>query len=173
MKKLYIILICLIMSVNSFSQEAKQETTSDVTTYYFIRHAEKDRTNPEEKNPHLNEDGLKRADQWNQVFSNIKFDAIYSTDYYRTIETAKPTAEHNSLEVIIYNPNDINNPEAFLKDTKGKTVLVVGHSNTAPAFANAVMGNKKYESMDDDNNGNVYIVTIIDGKIADQVLTIN
>ena len=60
-----------------------------------------------------------------------------------------------------------------MNDTKGKTVLVVGHSNTTPAFVNAVIKQKKYQDIDDNNNGNIYIVTIIDGKISDTVLTIN
>ncbi|MEZ4802846.1 MAG: phosphoglycerate mutase family protein [Gelidibacter sp.] len=173
MKTLYLICILGTMSFNSFSQEKKSSMSSKVTTYYFIRHAEKDRSNPQERNPHLNENGLKRAENWKVILDNIKFDAIYATDYYRTIETAKPTAESNNLKVIIYDPNDINNPEAFLKATEGKTVLVVGHSNTTPAFVNAVLGHKKYENMEDDNNGNLYIVTIIDGTASDQVLHIN
>lgn len=173
MKHLYITLLIFAMAVSSFSQDKKKEIVSDITTYYFIRHAEKDRSNPAERNPHLIEAGLKRADNWSLIFGNIKFDAIYSTDYYRTIETAKPTAENNKLSVIIYDPKTINTPETFLSETKGKTVLVVGHSNTTPEFVNALLGTNTYEHIEDDNNGNLYIVTVIGDHIVDQVLTIN
>ena len=93
--------------------------------------------------------------------------------YHRTKETAQPTATKNNLDIIIYDPRVIDDTEAFLMETKGKTVLVVGHSNTTPAFVNAILGEKKHENIDDDNNGNLYIVTIIDRKVTDTVLTIN
>ncbi len=172
MKKI-IFLGILFLSVSSYSQKIKSEKTAEVTTYYFIRHAEKDRSNPSENNPHLMQKGLNRAENWSKILRNIKFDAVYSTDFHRTIETAQPTANKNNLEVVIYDPSGPDAINGFLKATKYKTVLVVGHSNTTPAFVNAVIGQKKYEDIDDNNNGNLYIVTIIGNKIIDQVLTIN
>lgn len=38
---------------NHPSSEEKTETSEKMTTYFFIRHAEKDLTNPEEKDPEL------------------------------------------------------------------------------------------------------------------------
>ena len=58
--------------------------SQEVTTYYFIRHAEKLRIDKTDKNPNLNYNGYKRAEAWKDVFSNISFDAVYSTDYNRT-----------------------------------------------------------------------------------------
>jgi 2,3-bisphosphoglycerate-dependent phosphoglycerate mutase len=173
MKHTFLSVFLIVMTFNSFSQEKNQETSSDATTYYFIRHAEKDRSNPTEKNPHLTEEGLKRADNWSNILGNVKFDSVYSTEYHRTIETAKPTADKNKLDITIYDPNNLNNVDDFIKDTKGKTVLVVGHSNTTPAFVNVILGKRKYEDIDDRNNGNLYIITIIGDKMVDQVLTIN
>lgn len=173
MKHTIVIGLLLLFSISSFAQAKKEPLSSDVTTYYFIRHAEKDRSEPSEANPHLKQEGLDRAERWNATFGNIKFDAVYSTEYHRTIETAQPTATKNNLEIILYDPNNIDSPEIFLNETKGKTVLVVGHSNTTPAFVNAILGKKKYENMDDDNNSNLYIVTIIGDAIVDQVLSIN
>ena len=60
------------------------------TEVYLIRHAEKDRTDPLNKNPHLNENGKERSLLWNEYFKNNKIDAIYSTNYNRTIETILP-----------------------------------------------------------------------------------
>jgi len=166
----YLIIICLtLFSLNSFAQK---EQTSETTTYYFIRHAEKDRSNPSEKDAHLTGEGHKRAQNWSEILQHIQFDAVYSTDYHRTKETAQPTAAKNRLEVVIYNPRT-GFDETFKTATQGKTVLVVGHSNTIPSFVNAVIGQKKYEDIDDSNNGNLYIVTVIDGIINDIVLTIN
>ncbi len=72
----------------------------EVTTYYFIRHAEKLRIDKTDKNPNLNFNGYKRAEAWKDVFSNVPFDAIYSTDYNRTKLTAKPTATSKNLPIL-------------------------------------------------------------------------
>ena len=174
MKTLCLILTLATMSFNSFSQDKQSETTKDVTTYYFIRHAEKEAVGPTNKNPHLSEEGFKRAENWSAILGNIAFDAIYSTNFYRTIETASPTSKKNNLSITSYDfSKTMKEIDTFLKETKGKTVLIVGHSNTSPVFANAVIGNKKYENMSEDNFGNLYIVTIIDAKTTDQVLYIN
>lgn len=169
MKHLFTLPFIFLIAFTPFSQETK---TAEVTNYYFIRHAEKDRSNPSERNPHLMDKGLQRADNWSTILGNIHFGAVYSTDYNRTKETAEPTASKNDLEITIYDPR-MTDLDSFLNTTKGKTVLVVGHSNTIPEFVNKVIGKDKYENIDDDNNGNLYIVTIINGTIADQVLTIN
>ena len=47
-------------------------TSDKTTTYYLIRHAEKDRTNNMNKNPNLNSQGLLRAKKWTQYFKDIK-----------------------------------------------------------------------------------------------------
>ena len=173
MKYILFIAFSLLMSLDGFSQDKKQEMSSEVTTYYFVRHAEKDRSNPKEEDMHLNENGLKRAENWSKILGNIKFDAIYSTNYLRTKETGQPTADKNNLKIKIYEPHSQKDIDDILNETNGKTVLIVGHSNTIPDFVNAVIGQKKYEEIDDKNNGNLYIVTIVDNKIIDQVLTIN
>jgi len=169
MKTIYILIFTFLIVNPVFTQS---ESSTETTTYYFIRHAEKDRSDSSNKNPHLNKIGKLRANQWQSVFSKIGFDAIYSTDYYRTKETAEPTAVNNKLELLIYSPQDIDMTK-FLEETKGKTTLIVGHSNTTPFFVNNILGKKKYDQIDENNNSNLYIVTIINDEITDQVLYID
>ncbi len=157
MKKFILIAVVLLCAFNTFSQQKVVKDT--ITTYYLIRHAEKDRTNPKNKNPKLNEKGLERAEKWARVFKNIDFDAVYSTNYYRTLKTAKPSADKDNLEIEIYNPKKMYTSK-FKKETKGQTVLIVGHSNTTPFFANKILGEYIYEQIADDNNGNLYIITV-------------
>ncbi|GGI58381.1 histidine phosphatase family protein [Winogradskyella haliclonae] len=152
-----------------FLKEYKDEST---TTYYLIRHAEKDRSDKTNRNPHLTEKGLKRADNWATVLKDVKFDAVYSTDYNRTKETALPTAKSLGLELQLYDPRNMNMKQ-FMKDTKGKKVLIVGHSNTTPLFTNGLLGKKKYDMMSDDNNGGLYIVTITNGDKSSMLLQVN
>lgn len=164
-----VVLIIFLLTVSSFSQNDPESSTS---TYYFIRHAEKDRTDKTNRDPHLTAEGKLRAERWNAILKHVKFDAVYTTSYNRTKETALPTAKSNNLELTYYHPGKINSKD-FLTSNKGKRVLVVGHSNTTPEFVNALLGKKKYNLIDDYNNGNLYIVTIVNGNISDQVLTIN
>ncbi|MCG1036897.1 SixA phosphatase family protein [Polaribacter sargassicola] len=156
MKKL---LFLFVFTFCLFSACSSDETT----TYYLIRHAEKERTNNTNRNPNLTEKGLKRADNWAKYFKEIHLDAVYSTDYNRTQQTAKPTAASKNLEIISYNPRNMYD-SIFKAETKGKTVLIVGHSNTTPAFANKILDEKKYKDMDDSDNASLFIVTISGDK---------
>ena len=164
MKK--IILICTFLSISAscYSQAG--------TPYYFIRHAEKLRVDITDKNPKLNYEGVKRADAWKEVFTNVKLDAVYSTDYNRTKLTAKPTAESKNLPIFLYDPKDMYS-ESFQHKTKGKAVLIVGHSNTTHVFANKILGRDEYNQINDDNNSNLYIVSVIDEKASSILLKIN
>ena len=164
MKKIILICTFLFISSSCYSQE--------VTTYYFIRHAEKLRIDITDKNPKLNYEGVKRADAWKEVFTNVKLDAVYSTDYNRTKLTAKPTADSKNLPIFLYDPKDMYS-ESFQHKTKGKAVLVVGHSNTTHIFANKVLGRDEYNQINDDNNSNLYIVSVIDEKAFSILLKIN
>jgi broad specificity phosphatase PhoE len=164
MKKIILICTFLFISSSCYSQE--------VTTYYLIRHAEKLRIDITDKNPKLNYEGVKRADAWKEVFTNVKLDAVYSTDYNRTKLTAKPTADSKNLPIFLYDPKDMYS-ESFQHKTKGKAVLVVGHSNTTHIFANKVLGRDEYNQINDDNNSNLYIVSVIDEKAFSILLKIN
>ena len=164
MKKLILSFTFLFISSTCYSQE--------VTTYYFIRHAEKVRSDKADENPTLNDAGIKRANAWQGVFSDVRLDAVYSTNYSRTKSTAKPTADSKNLPILLYNPKDMYS-ESFQDQTHGKTVLIVGHSNTTNVFANKILGIDKYNQINDDNNSNLYIVTIIDEKMTSTLLKIN
>ncbi|RKS93947.1 histidine phosphatase superfamily protein (branch 1) [Flavobacterium limicola] len=161
MKKFLLLLAFLFLNI-SFGQ-------SNTTTYYFIRHAEKVHNS---QNPDLSEKGLKRAELWNKIFSEINFDEIYSTDYKRTLQTASPTATTKKIEIKLYNPKTIN-IESFKKETLGKKVLIVGHSNTTTKFVNDIINKQSFSDIEDETFGNLYIVTIIDGVISSQVLKLH
>jgi len=158
-----IILFALIISAQ------ENNKTSEISTYYFIRHAEKVKS--KDPNPELSTEGELRAKKWAEIFSQISFDAIYSTDYIRTQNTALPTAQSKGLEIILYHPKKIDY-EKFLEETKGKTVLVVGHSNTTPEFVNKLIGTEKYKLIDHETFGNLYIVEITECFISDILLNL-
>ncbi|OSY89212.1 phosphoglycerate mutase [Tenacibaculum holothuriorum] len=163
----YLKFFLLIFILNSCTNKEPE-----VTTYYLIRHAEKDRTDKNNKNPNLTEKGKQRATNWAKTFKNIDFDFVYSTNYNRTIQTATPTATTKNLDIIFYNPKEMFDTD-FQKKTKGKTVLVVGHSNSTPQFVNKILDDNKYEQISDDNNANLYITTITNGVKNSTLLKID
>ena len=158
MKKFLLLVVFAFSLLSSCIPEKK-------TTYYLIRHAEKDRTDTLNKNPNLNKKGQERAKRWANYFKNIDLDAIYATKYYRTIQTAKPTAKSKGLGVTNYDSRTMYD-SVFQKETKGKKVLIVGHSNTTPVFVNKILGEKKYKNMNDKDNASLYIVTISNKKTS-------
>lgn len=154
---------------------ATDETNSlsQKTVYYLIRHAEKVRNNKNNRDPHLTKEGKHRSKKWaNEVFKDVKFDAVYSTDYHRTRNTAKPTARKNGLDLKFYDPMNMD-IEAFKKKTEGQTVLIVGHSNTTPMLVNKMIGKQKYEDIDDDQFGTLFVVTIENDEAREEMKIFN
>ena len=71
-----------------------------------------------------------------------------------------------------YNPRNMYD-SIFIAETKGKSVLIVGHSNTTTVFANKILGENKYENMDDNDNASLYIVTISENKKESKIEKVN
>lgn len=146
--KNYFLYLFLIVQL-SFAQQK-------TTTIYLIRHAEKVDSS---KNPDLSSAGLERAAQWGKIFSDIHFDVVYSTDFKRTKQTATPVAENKKVDIILYDPKSIDF-DTFKNENLGKTILVVGHSNTTPDFVNKLIKQNVYATIEDTTFGNLYIVTL-------------
>lgn len=174
MTKFLLLFTSLILGCANPSEKMNSNNQEkNITTYYLIRHAEKDRSEEGNRNPDLTEEGKARADKWAEVLKDVQFDAVYSTDYNRTRQTATPLAKQNALDIQVYDAKKLYN-EDFKKATTGKTVMIVGHSNTTPQFANAIIGKKKYQDIDDKENGALFIVQVNpDGSSSSQVLYIN
>ena len=152
--------------------QAQSPTDSKVSSFYFIRHAEKDTSNPADRDPDLVMEGVLRAARWSSIFNRIDFDIIYTTDYKRTRNTALPIAEQKKLPLTFYSPNGFDSVD-FVKNNFGKTVLIVGHSNTVPAMVNALIGGKQYKQIKEINYTNLYIINITEsGEIIHQLLAI-
>ncbi|HET8803645.1 MAG TPA: phosphoglycerate mutase family protein, partial [Aequorivita sp.] len=112
-----------------------------------------------DKNPKLSEAGIIRASKWAKFFQDVELDEIYSTNYQRTKSTATPTAESKNLVVKYYAPKDLLSDQ-FKESTKGKTVLVVGHSNTIPFLANFLIQEEKYPELDESEYSWLYKISI-------------
>lgn len=129
----------------------------EVSTFILVRHAEKQMGDK----PELTDDGKTRADRLAFMLERVDLDAVYSTRTKRTRGTAGPTAAAHDLSVIDYDPQQL---QAFAHDLKrlykGKTVLVVGHSNTTPALANYLASTDRFPRFSELDYTNYYVVTI-------------
>ncbi len=118
-------LLCLLILVQG---------CSSVTTILLVRHAEKGPGS----NPSLNPAGKLRAQALVDVADQAEVSAIYTTQYLRTQQTAEPLANHLDLTpTIVSVGTDIkqyaeNLTSNIFANYSGKTVVVVGHSNTVP-----------------------------------------
>ncbi len=133
------------------------------TTMIFVRHAE--RALEPADDPGLNEAGKRRVAELTRQLVDADvvagIDAIYSTPFRRTLETAQPLATALGLEVNQYDPADNEAVLAeILKSYKGKIILVVGHSNTVPTLIADLGASKKVPPIGHSEYDNIYIVSI-------------
>lgn len=173
MTKIIILFSSIILGFTNPERSSMNMHQENITTYYLIRHAEKDKSDATNHDPNLTEIGMKRAENWAEVFKDVAFDAVYSTDYKRTIQTATPTATGKKLEIKSYDPGKLYNQD-FRAATSGKTVLVVGHNNTTPMLANLILGEEKFAHLDHEENGALFIVQVCEnGEKTCQLIYIN
>ena len=124
MKNIALIFVTFFIIISCNDTKTKTTSASEeevATTYYLIRHAEKDRSDSANKNPKLTAEGTERAKNWALYFENIKIDQIFSTDYSRTMETAAYVASQKQLMIESYDPSDLYNND-FKTLTKGGNV---------------------------------------------------
>ena len=157
-------LITLLALVLGF-QSCQIAQKGEFFTIYLVRHSEKDLTSENEADPPLTKCGMQRSESLNRFLEDVKLDAVYSTDYNRTINTAKPTANSKELQIEKYNPRDLVGFSKLLIDAK-KDVLVVGHSNTTGVLAGLLIGEELGE-IDLDIYDRIYQVVISnkDGRL--------
>ncbi len=159
------VLCFLFCAQVSYTQTLGSNDALSESVYYFIRHAEKDRSNPENKNPELNQQGKIRALNWLYFFRDIPLKKIYSTNYNRTIQTVKQIAEEKNITISYYFPENID-VENFKKQNKNMSILVVGHSNTTPELVNLIIGENKFEKMNDNDNSSLFVIRELAGDVT-------
>lgn len=160
------LLACSLMFIFSGHMWAQQQAPqqNQPTTIILMRHAEK--VADGSKDPQLTEEGHERARAFARMFSLLEPDAIYSSNYQRTISTAKPLAEQKGLSIQTYEPAD---QKAFLdkviQDHQGGTVVIIGHSNSTPLAVNYLLKKDLLEKLPATEYRKVFIVNVLpDGE---------
>ena len=127
--------------------------------FVLVRHAEK--CLAQGSDPMLSEEGRQRSEALARMLSDAPLDAIYSTPFLRTVQTAEPTARHHGLEIIEtpVSSDFLSGLAEQLRAADERYVLVSGHSNTTPALANLLAGTDLAD-MPDEQYDLMYVVTL-------------
>jgi len=130
-----------------------------ITTVILVRHAEKN-IEPNNPDPDLSAAGQARAQELARVLSSTSLDAIYATNFKRTQQTVKPSADKSGIAPTIIDAKASSDlVHRIVSSNRGQTVLVAGHSNTVPAIVNALGGGSNPDIPDHEYD-NLLIVTI-------------
>jgi phosphohistidine phosphatase SixA len=72
-----------------------------------------------------------------------------------------PIAKAKKIEISIYDPRKIDTLVTQLLSTqnRGKTLLIVGHSNTSPKLVNLLIGKDRFKELDESIYNTYWIVT--------------
>lgn len=151
----FIILICFGLMIPGYGSYTNQDST---TTLILVRHAEKVKDGSND--PILTPEGKVRANELMYILKHVELSAIYSTSYKRTQQTVLPTANDKNLEIQNYNPGERGFLKKVLNSHSGRTVLIVGHSNTIPMLANELAGRKDYDDLNDTTYDNLFFVQV-------------
>ena len=137
------------------------------TVAIIVRHAEKGTTPAND--PPLTEAGVVRAKALVTLLADAKVQAVITTQLVRTRETGRPTAEARGLtmETVATGgavPAHAKAVADAVRKHAGKTVLVVGHSNTVTHIIEA-LGGPKLAELCDSQYSSLFTV-VLDGHAA-------
>jgi 2,3-bisphosphoglycerate-dependent phosphoglycerate mutase len=154
-------------------QQTKQQTAArkaGVTTIFLLRHAEKDTSNPGDQDPDLSPAGVQRSRALQQYLQDTPVDAFFSTPYKRTQHTLSFLTQGRPVQ--FYDAHDFENLRArVLAEFKGKTIVIVGHSNTVLPIIKAFGAKSPLEQIGDDQYDNLFRLKISpNGKASVQAL---
>jgi broad specificity phosphatase PhoE len=132
---------------------------SGPTTVILVRHAEKAAVPGDD--PPLDAVGERRARSLAEALRATKVDAVLVTQYRRTALTAAPLAAAARITPRVVDTRMGGTVHASavaeaVRGESGKTVLVVGHSNTIPAIVRALGGTAA--DMSDADYDDLYIL---------------
>lgn len=151
--------------------ELQAQSAEGSSVVYLVRHAEK-ATDGDLADPLLSAPGVVRANLVADMLVDVPLTTVYSTPFFRTVDTAAPTAGMHGLPITDYDPRSREAMAALvetLKTTPGHH-LVVGHSNTTPSLVEA-LGGDPISPIDEAEYDRFYMVVIgPDGSVSSSLL---
>lgn len=167
--KYLLLVIAFCFSTVHYAQKTKKEDVANkengITKIILLRHAEKG--NDGSADPELTFKGEERAKKLAFVLEDFKIDKIFSTHFIRTEKTVTVLAVKKELEIATYDAKDQDFANFLLEKQKGKTIVVVGHSNTIPALVNKLIGKDMYKDLSESEYGKFWVLTFSNGTFID------
>jgi 2,3-bisphosphoglycerate-dependent phosphoglycerate mutase len=160
--------LLLLFSGLTFFLASGQDKENLITKVIVVRHAEK--ANDRTKNPSLSEEGQNRAKRLSAMLKDVIIDEAYSTSYKRTTQTLTPLSEAKNIEIKSYDALNPTSVEQAVKNGSGKTIIVVGHSNTVPSLVNKLIKENKFSEMHEDDYGKMWVLTFKNNQLVDTIL---
>jgi broad specificity phosphatase PhoE len=140
--------------------------TPEPAVVFLVRHAEKA---GDDRDPGLSKAGQARAGELAEMLADAGITAIYSSDYRRARDTAQPLATQLGLEIMIYDPQQLETLAQILRTSAGRS-LVVGHSNTTPELVE-LLGGEPGPAIDEaKEHDRFYSLTLLKGETVSTVL---
>ena len=158
--------LLLILLSCCFISNAAATDKDNSYTLYLIRHAEKQQDGS--RDPVLTEAGKSRSKQLANWFLDKDIKEIWSSDYKRTRDTAKPLLSQLGLELSIYDPgNQATLVEQLLH--RQHNALIIGHSNTIPELAR-LLCDCTIADMDESEHGRMIVVSVVNSNTEARTL---
>ncbi len=149
--------VVLLLALLSLAVAPLHGQENKPVTIILLRHAEKDTA---KKDPPLTEKGRQRAERLKATLAAWKPDLLYSTATTRTMQTITPLGRFYGKQIQTYSAAEQSTFAQALKQQTGKTIVVVGHSNTIPQLVNLLTGKDTYTDLPDNEFGRIFIVTV-------------
>ncbi|MET4073061.1 phosphoglycerate mutase family protein [Hymenobacter sp. UYCo722] len=145
------------------AKKMKMKIKPLITTVYIVRHAEKD-TLGKADDPELSAEGRARALALSQTLAKHQPAALFTTDTKRTRATLAPLAAATKLEPQTYDPKRGRDlADHILKDFAGKSVVIVGHSNTVLSLIDDFGGIPPVDEVQDNEYDYLFTVRVAPG----------
>lgn len=154
----------VVSSVATDKSSGQSGENDKPITVYLVRHAEKQEpASTTDTDTSLSKEGQARAEKLATLLNGCAISAAHTTPYKRTTETAKTVLDKNQIagSPITTNPREMAALLEQIRMSSGKSLLVVGHSNTIPAVARALAGrNDAVPDIPDTSFDNLFVVII-------------
>ena len=160
-----LIAFLLLISAQNITKAQKAADFGNKTKIYLVRHAEKQSGN----DPVLTESGNKRAGALLELLKNKGVKHIYVTQFKRTQMTGDSLRIQLGIDTVQYKADttgeDVLNKILSHNDA-GKTILIIGHSNTIPKIIRQ-FGAADFEPVNipDAEFDNLYLLTFKKKKV--------
>jgi broad specificity phosphatase PhoE len=163
----------LLLVLGGIGSMACQRPPAGPTTVLIVRHGEKA---SQDADAPLSDAGRQRAVALAETAADAGVAAIYSSQFTRTKDTARPLSERTGVAVTEF-PVNLSDPGDYgkrlateiLAKHAGQTVVVVSHQNTIPALVEGLAGRGE-APLGDAEYDRLTIVTVLPGGAAHQIV---